>query len=546
MRRTISDFLARKGKRLVYISLLILPLASNGLARRVSPVEGSSSTYYVDSRSGNDTNDGRMPESAWRSLSKVNATTFRPGDFILLKAGSSWEGQIWPKGSGRERQPIHLGTYGQGAKPIVRCNGQQEDALLLMNQEYWEIEGLELTNTGNTTATRRGVHLALKNFGDAHHLIVRGMTVHDVNGRDEVKNNGGITFTSEGDQKPSRFVDVRIEDNRIYHVDRNGISSWSDRWERSKWYPSLGVIVRGNSLEDIGGDGIMIAATDGALIERNVVGRANQRSEGYNIGIWSWSADNTIIQYNEAYGTKGQRDGEGFDSDWNSRNTLIQYNYSHDNGGGFVLICNEGGHSVQENLGNAGTIVRYNISQNDRNRGFTLSGPVTHTQIYNNTIFVGEDDTMDLVLLTDWNGWPDDTEFYNNIFYAQGEARFGHGVARAKDGHHTSAPGWGGSQGTVFDANVYFGKLYAGKEMTVSGACGDEHALTIDPEFVDPGRGAQGRATLEGYALKSGSKARRSGRQLASNGGKDFWGTSLDGCTEVDRGAVRSSNCKKP
>jgi hypothetical protein len=81
-----------------------------------------------------------------------------------------------------------------------------------------------------------------------------------------------------------------------------------------------------------------------------------------------------VIQYNEAYGTKGQRDGEGFDSDWNSKNTLIQYNYSHDNDGGFLLICNEGRRDPAENAGNTGTIARYNISQNDRTRGITLTG----------------------------------------------------------------------------------------------------------------------------------------------------------------------------
>jgi hypothetical protein len=529
--------------------MLLLSCAREGIAVPFPigfPSEVGVTTYYVDAQHGNDTNNGTSPKSAWQSLNKVNATTFQPGDSILLKAGCAWEGQLWPKGSGREGEPIHLGSYGSGAKPLIRGNGQVEDAVLLKNQEYWEIENLEITNVGERKAVRRGVHLALDNFGEAHHLVVRGMTIHDVSGRDDSKSNGGITITADGETKPSRFVGLLIEDNHIYHVDRNGISSWSDRWERSKWFPSLGVVVRGNTLEDIGGDGIMIAATDGALIEKNVVGNANQRSEGYNIAIWSWSADNTVIQYNEAYGTKGERDGEGFDSDWNSRNTLIQYNYSHDNEGGFLLICNEGGHSAAENLGNIGTIVRYNISQNDRNRGFTLSGPVKDTQIYNNTIYVGEGHSVDLVLLTDWNGWPRETEFSNNIFYAQGEARLGQGIERAKDGHHTSAAGWGESQGTEFDSNVYFGNISAGKEVTVPKACNDGHAQTNDPEFVDPGKGALGRATLEGYALKSESKARESGKRIANDGGKDFWGAGLEGCVALDRGAVRSSNCKSP
>ena len=38
------------------------------------------------------------------------------------------------------------------------------------------------------------------------------------------------------------------------------------------------------------------------------------------------------------------RDGEGYDSDYNCRNTRVSVQPdSHDNDGGFVLICTDGG-----------------------------------------------------------------------------------------------------------------------------------------------------------------------------------------------------------
>ena len=492
-------------------------------------------TFYVDSRQGSDANTGTSPATAWKSLEKVNATLFHPGDRILLRSGSEWSGQLWPKGSGVEGSPIIVDMYGGGVKPLIHGDGRVEDAVLLENQEYWEIQNLEITNTGATPSIRRGVHVALEDYGEAHHVYIRSLTIHGVSGTDKEKANGGINYTCSGERKPSRFVDLRIENNEIYHVDRSGIFGWSDRWERTKWYPSLGVAVRGNVLSDIGGDGIVVVATEGAVVEHNIVGHANQRSEGYNVAIWPWSADNTLIQYNEAYGTKGQRDGEGFDSDWNSRNTVIQYNYSHDNDGGFLLICDDGSQKPEVSAGNVGTIVRYNISENDRTRGINIAGPVKNSLIYNNTIFVGPEHKVDLLLYSDWNGWAEDTYLYNNIFFVQGSAQFSYGISRNEDGAYLTALGFGKSKGNVFESNVYYGNVAAPD---------DPHALRCDPKFVAPGVGGLGRATLVGYRLLPDSPARGTGKTVESNGGRDFWGEAVPSCGKTDRGASQSDHCR--
>ena len=494
-----------------------------------------SSAYYVDSAAGNDSNPGTSPASAWKTLAKVNSTTFLPGDRILLRSGSVWRGQLWPKGSGREGQPIVLDTYGGGVRPMINGSGLAEDAVLLKNQEYWEIQNLEITNSGATPAVRRGVHLALDDYGEARHVYVRRLVIHDVNGVDSVKTNGGIDYTCDGKRKPSRFLDLRIENNQIYRVDRSGIFGWSDCWLRSKWFPSLGVAVRGNILDDIGGDGIVVVATDGAVVEHNVVGHANQRSEGYNVAIWPWSADNTVIQFNEAYGTKGQRDGEGFDSDWNSRNTMIQYNYSHDNDGGFLLICDDGGQDRRDSTGNTGTIVRYNLSVNDRTRGINLAGPIRASRIYNNTFYVGEGLEADLLLYSDWHGWAEDTSVENTIFEVRGRARFGYALSRAPDGAYTTATGWGESRGNDFDSNVYFGGVAPIAE--------DRHAMTGDPKLIAPGEATLGLLSLAGYRLQPGSPALGTGKAIASNGGRDFWGKRVPSCGGTDRGASQNQEC---
>jgi hypothetical protein len=492
------------------------------------------SSYYVDSVTGSDQNPGTSADAPWKTLDKVNQRTFGAGDVILFKSGSKWTGQLCPKGSGTEERPIVVDKYGGEAKPIIDGAGGAEATVLLRNQEFWEINNLEITNAGRGRHLRRGVHLDADNYGDVHHVYLRFLTIHDVNGTDKVKVNGGINYTSEGSSKPSRFVDLRIEYNRIYHVDRSGIFGESYHWVRSRWYPSLGVVIRGNSLDDIGGDGIVVVATDGALVENNVVSRANQRSLGYNVGIWPWSADNTVVQYNEVYGTRGQRDGEGFDSDWNSRNTLIQYNFSHDNEGGFLLICNEGNMDAGLSAGNHGTIVRYNISQNDHHRGINIAGPVSDSMIYNNTIFVGKNEKVDLVLHSNWRGWATSTYLYNNIFYVEGKGQFSYARTRKNDGAHVSTPGLGKSEGNIFDSNVYYG---------VVAPADDQHGLSNDPALASPGAATTGRQTVTGYGLLSGSLAIGSGRVIADDGGRDFLGAKVPSCRGVDRGALQNEDC---
>lgn len=504
---------------------------------RISPINSDNQAgriYYVDSAKGSDENAGTSPAAAWQTLAKVNATTFSPGDHLLFKSRSRFTGQLWPKGSGTEKQPIVIDKYGGDAKPIINAGRETEDAVLLKNQEYWEINNLEITNIGTRPGSRRGVNLIAENSGDLYHIYLRNLYVHDVNGSNDDKVNGGINYHCVGDSKPSRFVDLRIEDNRISHVDRSGIFGWSTHWVRSKWYPSLGVVIRNNVLDDIGGDGIVPVATDGALVEHNVVSNANQRSDGYNVGIWPWSADNTIVQYNEVYRTKGTRDSEGFDSDWNSRNTIIQYNYSHDNEGGFLLICNEGGDDPSESVGNSGTIVRYNVSQNDHHRGIHIAGPVTNTLIYNNTIYTPAGEKVEVVQQSDWKGWASDTQFYNNIFYVAGSGQFSHGVTKNSDGTYITAPGFGPSTNNVFDHNLYFGNISPPD---------DVHALRQDPLFAAPGKAGVGRATASTYRLLPHSPAIGAGKLVGQSTEEDFFGM-LVGCGGVDLGAIESDDCR--
>ena len=428
-----------------------------------------------------------------------------------MKAGSAWTGYLAPGGSGTSESPFTVSRYGDGAKPKIDGEGRWMAALYLLNVQGWEVSDLDIANKGAGAAPNLcGVLAKLDNFGTARHVHLKNLDVHDVTGSN-VKSDGGgngIHFTSGGEQTKSRFDDLLIENCHLTRTDRNGITG-NGYWSRKDWFPHLNVVIRGNLLEDFGGDGIVPIACDGALVEHNVLRGGRQRCDDYAAGIWPWSCDNTVIQFNEVSGMKGTKDGQGFDSDWNCRNTLIQYNYSHDNDGGFLLICNDGTSKMPYNIGNVGTVVRYNISQNDGARTFNISGPCRDTQIYNNTIFIGPKLTMNLVLPGDWGGdWTESTRFANNIFSVEGKAKFD----------------FGGMRKTVFENNVFHGNI--------ENRPADATAIVADPKLTAPGTGT------EGCKLAPNSPAKGAGLVIENNGGRDFFGNKLP-VDKPDVGAVQ-------
>ena len=76
-------------------------------------------TYYVSSYAGNDSNTGVSTSHSWRTLSKVNTSTFRPGDSVLFRRGDIFYGSLTINQSGTSGSPITYGAYGSGNKPII-------------------------------------------------------------------------------------------------------------------------------------------------------------------------------------------------------------------------------------------------------------------------------------------------------------------------------------------------------------------------------------------------------------------------------------------
>ncbi|MFE0193512.1 hypothetical protein [Streptomyces sp. NPDC058989] len=462
-----------------------------------TPARRAATTFHVDCAAGSDTAPGTSAATAWRTLKKASAARYRPGDRILFRRGTTCTGTFAPTASGTAGSPLAAGAYGSGAAPRIAGAGARA-AILLDNVQHWELRDLDVTNTGPVTTTERraGVLVRLHDFGTGRHYLVDGVTVHDVNGADfkDPDPSGGILFAVQGTARPSRLDGVTVRHSSVRHTDRTGIgtsSTWGRRPEHpngpgTTFAPITALSVHHNTVRDVGGDGIVVQNAVGARVEHNRVDGFNIRSGGYNAGVWAWNSDAVRYQFNEVSGGHGTRDSMAYDLDGGNNGNVYQYNYSHDNEGGFLLVCNGEGMTSDRNT------VRYNVSVNDRNTAApygvisVVCGPATRTLVHNNTLTTRFPGTA----MVSSNG-PGGVTFRDNVFAG---APAGSPIA---DTHNT------------YDHNLY--------ARTPGIPAGDTGAVRADPLFVTP----------DDVRLRAGSPALGAGVRVPGGGGRDFYGNPV-------------------
>ncbi|WP_406003958.1 right-handed parallel beta-helix repeat-containing protein [Streptomyces sp. NBC_00987] len=462
--------------------------------------DNSGQVQYVDCGAASGTESGSRNQP-WRTLDQVNRLNLKTGSSILLKRGSRCTGTLAPQGTGQPGKPMVIGAYGRGAKPVIDGGGNPE-TLLLKNTQWVEAKDLEITNSGNPGRNKRGVRVQLQDFGTGTHYRLTGLDIHDIRGDDTKGTEGsaGILFSITGSKKPTKFDDVEVSGNTVTTVDREGIyfaSTWNNRPvhgdydpDGPAYLPSTRVVVRGNTLKDLGGDGIVITATDKTLVEHNRLDGFQRRSAGYNAGMWPWNADNTLFQYNEVSGGETTRDGMAYDIDEGTFGTVFQYNVSHDNAGGFFLVCTATGRL-------ADAVIRYNISRNDHYRGIeTCSGSFDRVRAHNNTIYIGEGITQTVINENTTN--KHDITFTNNIVVKEGTgtATFNLKNNAVTLAHNTLA--------------------------NIRSTPGNPGGTTTDPRLTDPTG-----ALPDGLRLRSGSPALRAGTPVPGSPRRDLYGNPV-------------------
>ena len=80
-------------------------------------VNNNGTTFYIDSKDGNDVNLGTSKENAWKTFSGLDTKTLQPGDFIRFKRGSEFTGPLIVRNSGNREKYITLSDYGDLSLP---------------------------------------------------------------------------------------------------------------------------------------------------------------------------------------------------------------------------------------------------------------------------------------------------------------------------------------------------------------------------------------------------------------------------------------------
>lgn len=505
-------------------------------------------TYFVDAAS-KEGNDGLTEKTALKTLDEVNELDLKPGDQVLFKKDCRWSGGLVIKNSGTSIEPIYYGAYGEGHNmPIIAGDGEAYAAIYGVDVSYITINGLEITNEDDETTYLRGIFInALEK--DVEGIKITNNYIHDVDSDWRTPSArgfynigaawtdfhwiGGIIVRAGGyavkdtpEEEQVILNNILVEGNTVEQVAVDGITVGSIT---KHWKKSTGVIIRNNTVNRASGDGILMFACEGGIIEGNVCdqnGWSGPLKEDMNfVGIFIIYCDNTLMQYNSVtnqhYCTD---DGQGYDVDDTCTNTIIQYNYSANNANGFLLLFNYNK--------NGNVIVRYNISQNDAGPFVTVACkdseyPMTITgEIYNNTCFTNKTITemIEIAPNSDMRKAINKRivlNIYNNIFYNA-----------ASDNLSLL------NNDTYYSYFNFSNNCWVGiSERTLPE--NEEGQLYLDPKLCYPGY-----ETADGYQLLKDSPCIGAGIPMFNDGGLDFFGNELNE-TVVNIGAYSGNGVNK-
>ena len=77
------------------------------------PIPEKANCRYLSERTGDDANDGRTPQTAWKTIARLNREPLPRGSFVLFERGGLYRGGV------EARPHVTYTAYGEGPKPRI-------------------------------------------------------------------------------------------------------------------------------------------------------------------------------------------------------------------------------------------------------------------------------------------------------------------------------------------------------------------------------------------------------------------------------------------
>jgi hypothetical protein len=299
----------------------------------------TSQTFHIDC-SAPENGDGSI-QHPWNNLATAQTHEFAPGDTIAVARSTVCNGAFAPRGSGTESHIIRLTAYGVGHRPKIVAPSTARQALLLFNQQYWQVDSLDIAG-GN----KYGVFVT-GDTGTLHHLYLKNLYVHDIYGGELKNKDNGLVIVG-----PSS-INVFFDDVLIDGVDAAHTNQWAGILVGGGSFPykddsplNTNIQIRNSTAHDVYGDGIVLFRDTHSSIRTSAaweIGMEPTQDVGTPDAIWVWTCNDCVVADNEAYLTDSPGvDGGAYDIDWNNQHVTIERNYAHDTQGYCISVFGAG------------------------------------------------------------------------------------------------------------------------------------------------------------------------------------------------------------
>lgn len=277
----------------------------NEIINSPTTVTVTGTKYYV-SNNGSDSNDGKSPATAWKTLDKVNNFKFSAGDGVFFERGGLWrEGLV-------TKQGVTYSAYGSGAKPTFygsvvgtgsgKWSETEYDNIWVFNSTF-DSKSYPVNIVFNND-TAWGIRVT-ENPDKPGYRLDRGKCFNGI----DYSDNSGLPFTGEEDLSGNLQFWYNSDNSKLYMY-----CEWGNP---GTYFDTMEVVLSGNGIQSHGSGAINVTIDNICL-----------KYFG-NHGVSGYNTKNFTVQYCEIGFIGGNGLGNGIESWTNADNFYVHHNYAY-------------------------------------------------------------------------------------------------------------------------------------------------------------------------------------------------------------------------